>query len=289
MEFPLLFWGLYSLLLLAFMFGKQKLGKMRIPAIIILIAGLLVAQYGGNVVIMTYYMLLSFIVPIIIVALHEGGHVIGALIQNIKIESVLVLPFFGQVKLAPQTITNKKHFWMVWMGPAMSLPMLAMGYIWPNSDFAISIAIFGAIVGVFNSVPIMQLDGGHLLARMLDRRVTEYGSLVIQLIFSIIFLIVAWATGVAFVFIVLLGLPVAFFLIPVLKGKKKPIFLAKEEQENTEEESMGREIVMIKEKLHWSYAIVWLGVIGILLLGFFDLGGYDKLLVSLTTFIESLK
>ncbi len=289
-QFPILYWGSYLIFLGLLIFGKKYLGKYRIAGFVIVIIVMLTASFGPkDVVSETYNLLLWLLIPTFIVALNEGGHIIGMLMQGLKIESFLILPFFGQVKLAPQKLTNRAYFLGVWMGPAMSLPMLALGYLWPTSEFAKGVALLGALIGAFNAFPVFQLDGGHMIARLLDKRVSKDVSLLIQTVASTIFLGAMIKFGVATIFIVLLGLPVVLMILALLSDLKSFKWKYDFNEEAQVEENIGSGIVMIKKKLPLGFAFLWIGLTAILLLGFYDLGGFTEIGPALENFVNSMK
>lgn len=111
------------------------------------------------------------------VFLHETAHCLVALILKIKITEIELLPFGGQAKIEDFTgLDPDKEIMIAVAGPIISLLLSGFFYfLFPYNNPANSyVEIFitvNFLLGVFNLLPALPMDGGRILRALLSPRV----------------------------------------------------------------------------------------------------------------------
>ncbi len=110
---------------------------------------------------------------LIVVLLHELGHVIAMRWVGIPVRGIYFIPFFGGVAIGESFGKSEaERGFVAMMGPAAS--MLTTGlFFWlslQNSDsFFSDLALISAAVNGLNLLPILPLDGGRVLQALTSR------------------------------------------------------------------------------------------------------------------------
>jgi Zn-dependent protease len=107
---------------------------------------------------------------VILIFIHEMGHVLELKRQGVPASAPLFIPFMGAVVGMKQMPHNAwKEAQVALAGPVLgSLGALAVwGYgEWTNSRFWIAMAFVGFFINLFNLLPIVPLDGGRAVAAL---------------------------------------------------------------------------------------------------------------------------
>ncbi len=120
---------------------------------------------------------------LVVVFLHELGHVAAMRSAGIPVRGIYFIPFFGGVAVGESFgRTEATRGFIALMGPAAS--MLTTGlFLWlsvQSTEPALSdLAIMSAAVNGFNLLPILPLDGGRIL-QALTSRMTPRGARAIH-------------------------------------------------------------------------------------------------------------
>ena len=98
---------------------------------------------------------------------HEYGHVWAMRYFNIKTKGIYLIPFVGGLAVSDDKITTRWQDVVIsLMGPAFGLLTSVLGvvlyYITEMEIFA-GVAVLSALLNLFNLLPILPLDGGHVL------------------------------------------------------------------------------------------------------------------------------
>ncbi len=98
---------------------------------------------------------------------HEYGHIRAMKYFNMPTKGIYLIPFFGGMALTDGKINTRWQDVVISiMGPffglIMSLACLLAYWITDNIFFA-GLASFNALLNIFNLLPILPLDGGHIL------------------------------------------------------------------------------------------------------------------------------
>jgi Zn-dependent protease len=117
-----------------------------------------------------YTWLFSFQFALALIAclvIHEYGHVRAMRYFGLKTKGIYLIPFFGGAALTDDKINTRwQDVVIAMMGPCfgllMSLACLLVYAIsgWP---FFAGLAVFNAFLNLLNLLPILPLDGGHIL------------------------------------------------------------------------------------------------------------------------------
>ena len=141
-----------------------------------------------------------------IIVFHEYGHVRAMKRCGIPTKGFYLIPFFGGVAIGDKARTYWHEVYVSMMGPVFGLLMSAVawvGYVATGNEILGLVASFGALVNLFNLLPIYPLDGGHVLKAVTLSASPRY---------SLYLLLALSAAGVALTFSTGLFL-LTFFLV----------------------------------------------------------------------------
>ncbi len=98
---------------------------------------------------------------------HEYGHIKAMKYFGMKTKGIYLVPFFGGLALSDEKINTRWQDVVISiMGPSFGLIMslLWMVTYWLTGEmFFAGLAVFNALLNLFNLLPILPLDGGHVL------------------------------------------------------------------------------------------------------------------------------
>lgn len=117
-----------------------------------------------------YSWLFSFQFALALIAclvFHEYGHIRAMKYFGMKTKGIYLIPFMGGLALSDEKINTRWQDVVISiMGPTFGLLMsiLALVAFWiTKSPFFAGLAAFNALLNLFNLLPILPLDGGHIL------------------------------------------------------------------------------------------------------------------------------
>ncbi len=147
--------GLLGILALGFkLFKSAKVVKVAL-------AGASVAGYAW---LFTFEFALMLIACLVI---HEYGHVRAMQYFGIKTKGIYLIPFVGGLAVSDDKITTRWQDVVIsLMGPAFGLITSVLGvvlYYATEMDIFAGVAVLSALLNLFNLLPILPLDGGHVL------------------------------------------------------------------------------------------------------------------------------
>ena len=105
---------------------------------------------------------------VLLLLVHELGHVVEAKRQGIPVSGVYFLPFMGAVMLSKEASKDAvKGAWLGLAGPLLG--SAAAFAVWGlailrDSDLLTALAFIGFIINLFNLIPVPPLDGGYATA-----------------------------------------------------------------------------------------------------------------------------
>ncbi len=107
------------------------------------------------------------------VLLHELGHALVAKSKGLPIADISLYPFGGMARMTMPPKTSGDEIQVAAAGPMVSL-VLALGF-WAmamatQTPFLIILAQVNLLLGLFNLVPALPMDGGRILRAFLARR-----------------------------------------------------------------------------------------------------------------------
>lgn len=146
-----------------------------------------------------------FLIFTSIILFHEFGHIFGCIITKNKIDNIILLPFGGITILKyPLNIKLKDEFLIVIMGPLFQLVLYLILKDY-NLYYFKEINLF---LTIFNTLPIIPLDGYRILNILLNKifsfKLSLYISSYISFI-SLILLILFYIMYNNFIFLIVLS------------------------------------------------------------------------------------
>ncbi|HFQ5296212.1 TPA: site-2 protease family protein [Vibrio vulnificus] len=117
-----------------------------------------------------YSWLFSFQFALALIAclvIHEYGHVRAMKYFGMQTKGFYLIPFFGGMALSDDKINTRWQDVVISiMGPFFGLILsviLVVTYWLTGEAFFAALAVFNALLNLFNLLPILPLDGGHIL------------------------------------------------------------------------------------------------------------------------------
>jgi len=117
-----------------------------------------------------YSWLFSFQFALALIAclvFHEYGHVRAMKYFGMKTKGIYLVPFLGGLALSDEKINTRWQDVVISiMGPMFGLVLsvfLLLAYVITGEMFFAGLAVFNAFLNLFNLLPILPLDGGHVL------------------------------------------------------------------------------------------------------------------------------
>jgi Zn-dependent protease len=127
----------------------------------VVLAGASVAGYAWLFSIEFALMLIACLV------VHEYGHVRAMQYFGIKTKGIYLIPFVGGLAVSDDKITTRWQDVVIsLMGPAFGLITSVLGvvlYYATEMEIFAGVAVLSALLNLFNLLPILPLDGGHVL------------------------------------------------------------------------------------------------------------------------------
>ncbi|WP_404341498.1 site-2 protease family protein [Pseudoalteromonas mariniglutinosa] len=122
------------------------------------------ASVAGYAWLFTFEFALMLIACLVI---HEYGHVRAMQYFGIKTKGFYLIPFVGGLAVSDDKITTRWQDVVIsLMGPAFGLITSVLGvvlYYATEMEIFAGVAVLSALLNLFNLLPILPLDGGHVL------------------------------------------------------------------------------------------------------------------------------
>ena len=132
-----------------------------VKVIKVVLAGASVAAYSW---LFSFQFALALIACLVF---HEYGHIRAMKYFGMKTKGIYLIPFMGGLALSDEKINTRWQDVVISiMGPTFGLLMSIMALIayWLTGNvFFAGLAAFNALLNLFNLLPILPLDGGHIL------------------------------------------------------------------------------------------------------------------------------
>lgn len=125
-----------------------------------------------------------YIIMMLIIFIHEIGHIIAGYIFKFKIIKTVILPF-GCITYFKTDLNTKtyKEFVVTILGPIFQIIGSIILYIITKNDLVL---FFNKIILILNLIPVIPLDGSKIIESILFKLCSYYKSLKISEIISII-------------------------------------------------------------------------------------------------------
>ena len=147
---------------------------------------------------------MTFFISFGVVLIHETSHLITALILNIDVKSIAILPFGMTLRLDPFVIrAPKKEILIALSGPFSNVVMLFLAQIFvykygANLNLMVFIIVNWSVL-LLNLIPIPPLDGGRVMRAFVIKYAGIMASARIVKKISQVFLVIVWIMGIAVV------------------------------------------------------------------------------------------
>ena len=123
---------------------------------------------AGSLAAYSWLFSIEFAIALILcLVFHEYGHIKAMKYFGLKTKGIYLIPFVGGLALSDDKINTRwQDIVISIMGPFFGL-MLSMaclvGYWLTDIEILAGLAVFNALLNLFNLLPILPLDGGHVL------------------------------------------------------------------------------------------------------------------------------
>ncbi len=104
-----------------------------------------------------------------ILVFHEYGHLLAMKKFGIPTKGIYLIPFVGGVAVGDRPRTHWQEVYISMMGPVFGLLMtiiFGLIYYFTGNHFCGLVASVGALVNLFNLLPVLPLDGGRVCKAM---------------------------------------------------------------------------------------------------------------------------
>ncbi|MFV2195411.1 site-2 protease family protein [Nocardiopsis sp. LOL_012] len=144
----------------------------------LIVAALITVVYGGiaqdRLALGPGAYLLAFVFAVLLYAsvlVHELAHALVARRYGLPVRRIVLYALGGVSEIEREAPTPGREFWIAFAGPALSLVLAGLGYLlWLPVDpltvvgeLLLQLWVANLLVGVFNLLPGLPLDGGRLL------------------------------------------------------------------------------------------------------------------------------
>jgi len=123
---------------------------------------------------------------VLLLLVHEYGHVIAAKVVGLRVSSPIFIPFIGAViGIKDLPLHAKAEASVAIGGPAMgtlSALLCLVVYLWSNHPLLLVLSYTACLLNLFNLIPCDPLDGGRI-ATAISPRLWWLGSIIMGILF----------------------------------------------------------------------------------------------------------
>jgi Zn-dependent protease len=165
---------------------------------------------GASVAAYSWFFSFQFAAALIIsLVFHEYGHIRAMKYFGMKTKGIYLIPFVGGLAVTDDKINTRWQDVVISiMGPTFGLMMsvLCVLIFWlTGSEFFAGLATFNALLNLFNLLPILPLDGGHILKSISFSMNSKIG-LIACVLGAAAGVLISYALGLALLgFLLLIG------------------------------------------------------------------------------------
>lgn len=161
---------------------------------------------------------------IVLILIHELGHVVAMRWCGIPVKGIYFIPFFGGVAVGADRYRSEGERGLVaFMGPGLSLVTTAAFFaasVATGEELWRDLALMSAILNGLNLLPVMPLDGGHIADSLVSRLDPDIGDMMHLLGLLLGFGLAAYMEWYLLGFLLLFQIPRVFSGVP--GGHKLP-------------------------------------------------------------------
>ncbi|KZX00903.1 metalloprotease [Pseudoalteromonas luteoviolacea] len=144
--------------------GLAALGFKLFKSAKVIKAALIGASVAGYAWLFSWQFALMLVACLVV---HEYGHVRAMKYFGLKTKGFYLIPFVGGLAMSEEKMTTRWQDVIIsLMGPAFGLFTSVLGvvlYYTTGSEIFAGVAVLSALLNLFNLLPILPLDGGHVL------------------------------------------------------------------------------------------------------------------------------
>lgn len=123
---------------------------------------------AGSLAAYSWLFSIEFAIALILcLVFHEYGHIKAMKYFGLKTKGIYLIPFVGGLALSDDKINTRwQDIVISVMGPFFGLILsitCLVGYWLSDIEILAGLAVFNALLNLFNLLPILPLDGGHIL------------------------------------------------------------------------------------------------------------------------------
>ncbi|SEL39557.1 Zn-dependent protease (includes SpoIVFB) [Colwellia chukchiensis] len=123
---------------------------------------------AGSLAAYSWLFSIEFAIALILcLVFHEYGHIKAMKYFGLKTKGIYLIPFVGGLALSDDKINTRwQDVFISIMGPFFGLMLsiaCLIGYWLTDLEILAGLAVFNALLNLFNLLPILPLDGGHIL------------------------------------------------------------------------------------------------------------------------------
>jgi len=175
-----------------------SLGRRVLSKLALCMMGFIAMLKMGSTVAMAVSMIISILVYamafglkfaigfVILLLLHEWGHLVASKVVGLPVSRPIFIPFLGAViRIKKLPINAKMEANVAIGGPAMgtlSALLCLVFYLWTDSLLMLVLSYTACLLNLFNLIPCDPLDGGRI-AVAVTHRLWWLGSLIIGILF----------------------------------------------------------------------------------------------------------
>ena len=123
---------------------------------------------AGSLAAYSWLFSIEFAIALILcLVFHEYGHIKAMKYFGLKTKGIYLIPFVGGLALSDDKINTRwQDIVISIMGPFFGLILsiaCLIGYWLTDIEILAGLAVFNALLNLFNMLPVLPLDGGHVL------------------------------------------------------------------------------------------------------------------------------
>ena len=140
----------------------------------------------------------NLLISFIVVLLHEFAHTIMAKLLGYNIENIELFPFGGVARIEESIAINPQHEIMIALaGPFLNFVLVLISHQFSqlilSNDTIVFFIYTNLIIGIFNLIPVLPLDGGRIVRAYLAfligvKRATKYTVRLSKLLSILLFI-----------------------------------------------------------------------------------------------------
>ncbi|MCA9667933.1 MAG: site-2 protease family protein [Myxococcales bacterium] len=158
---------------------------------------------------------------------HELGHALVARRLGVGVSGIDLHFFGGAAKLSSMPKSSRDEVLIAAAGPAVSFAIAALaglGYLLSGSLAVATLALINLVLGAFNLLPALPMDGGRIFRALLSRRLGRIRATEISVTVARVTAVALGLVGVLTVSVFLVGLAVLLWMMASAELRAAPLW-----------------------------------------------------------------